>query len=174
MVSRPSMTGLSWRSGWCRKRSTSPAGRQCNSSRRPTAWKRATSIGGEYQVGQETVRHGVVPTLGGGLLRIRLYQHVVAIQNTRSSSAHREHNVIYAGAEIAKPPRLACRVLAQQRRHSQVTLFPLVFAVRQHDRGVAPKTGGMAAVMVRLIDVPVAIHATSASVPIRQMADSSA
>jgi hypothetical protein len=93
------------------------------------------SIGGEYQVGQDTVRPGVVPAPGGGLLRPRLYQYVMLSGIQRHHRRSGKHNVIYAGVEIAKPPRLAWRVLAQQRRHGQVTVFPLFVAVRQHDRG---------------------------------------
>ena len=44
-----------------------------------------------------------------------------------------------------------------------------VTSVRQHTLAYASKTGGMAAVMVRLVDVLLAIHATPAPVPMRHV-----
>ena len=73
--------------------------------------------------------------VAASLLRPGLYQHVMPPGIQRHHRRTGKHDVIYAGVEIAKPPRLARRVLAQQRRHRQVTLFPLFAAVRQHDRG---------------------------------------
>jgi hypothetical protein len=94
------------------------------------------SVGREHQVGQGTVGHWVVPAPGGGLLWPRLYQHVVPSGIQRHHRRTGKHHVIYAGVKITKPPRLARRVLAQQRPHGPVTLFRLFAAVRQHDRGV--------------------------------------
>jgi hypothetical protein len=81
----------------------------------------------------------------------------------------RKDDVIGAGVEISQPPRLSCRLLAQQCEHGPAMLVLPLASVRQHDRGVGLEDRGARSGDGQAVAVWSTIHATSASVPIRHV-----
>ena len=59
-----------------------------------------------------------------------------AIWNTTSPSAHRETQCRLRRCRDSQATTAGLASARSQRRHGQVTVFPLFVAVRQHDRGV--------------------------------------
>ena len=125
VLSWPGAAGYACSPGWCRYRSTSAASPpmpvQSSSHSVETSQER---VGGEHQVGQDTLpeRSGVVSAPGGGLLRSCLDQHEMPAPVQGHRRRIGEDDVIGAIVQIAQPPQLSGRLLAQRGEHGPVVV----------------------------------------------------
>ncbi len=113
--------------------------RRCRSSRHPTAWTPATNDrrGTSSWAGHpsRTTKVRSCATWPPALARPLPARN--AIPSTGSPSAREGRRCHRPRVEIAQPPRLGCRLLAQQTEHSPVVHVLSLTSRGQHDRGVS-------------------------------------